>query len=413
MANSEPTKFYHVVVDPDDYSGSTDKLVTHLSAIASGSADSYRRTAERGSITVAANLSRREANRISARLENRSVPASIHLESQTRRSPPRTASPDQHGHEKSSDSENASSEDKSLEWSRLFPEEDVLTDDNLSDRLNTPNFKPPSQTDPTYDEPSILKAGHLGQKLPDLEPYTDQHEHIPLLAGLLSALAPGAGQLYNGDSEKAARYTWRALFVRPWLDSIRHAYRRAKKVRQTGESPGPESLSNALYYLVKWDLIAVSVIAFLGGILWSAGPTQAPPTSGSSAETRHRAIPVAMERFDHAIQTAKSVAANSAEASPQPRYTLDERTRARRLFARGIDVCRSANYGFCIDIMQRVAKLSGRLSKPADRVRIWAKLREKSKTNKTELPIEPSKFIPEVFTDSKEEKDEHPTARNR
>lgn len=189
--------------------------------------------------------------------------------------------------------------------------------------------------------------------------FDDSPPHLPEVAALLSALAPGAGQIYNGEDDEALDYGLKAFLIKPWYESVIDAKERAEKIA-TYWAPPPEkgSTFRAIRYLVVWWIcvafIAVS-LAFL--ISW-----------GWEMATREPAVAITVEEIAVVHEDARTEvrlarieamrALSQAQLDiPEERFTMSDEERGERLFIIGYRHCEDRNYSTCEAIMRRVTGL--------------------------------------------------------
>ena len=237
-----------------------------------------------------------------------------------------------------------------------------------------------------FDAEKIHNAFSGGaQKRPPFKPkgFDRRTPHLPLLAALLSLLAPGAGQVYNGQPDKSQWYGTTFFLLYPWFDSVRQAWRRAEKVR-TYYAPRPEEgvARRVSSYVVKW-WVAVAAVAALSGWTYSMVQDYLDGQEAhrksivvqdlvfASAET----VEIAVERANRA---AEAVEIEEEEIEPERRgkYTMDTEERARRLFIMGYHYCAASEYSMCEQAMRRVSVLAPE-NRDARRLQAWASLQER------------------------------------
>ncbi len=216
--------------------------------------------------------------------------------------------------------------------------------------------------------------------------FDDRPTHIPALAALLSAIAPGAGQIYNGQSDKGWEYGWRALLVLPWFEGIRQAYRRAEAIR-TYEAPPPDegSLKRALLHVPLWCGGVASLVLLSLGSLRLVQSLREPPDTPSTESAR--AVGAAIGSAEFELQRARIRARSKAIDNREPekqRFTMSDNKRAQRLFRIGYKHCRALKYEMCASSMKRVSQLSDPLRHKAISLQAWA-----SSQRNADLPRKP------------------------
>lgn len=254
---------------------------------------------------------------------------------------------------------------------------------------NEPTPTPPSST-PTAEQVEASRSfdgSQLAGILPDKEdrpPYAPngfdpRPEHPPQVAALLSALAPGAGQVFNGEDDKALSYGLKFWMIKPWIDAVRDAHERAEKIR-TYWAPRPESgaFAGAIKYLLAfWLCVALSsTLLYWGGDkLIDAARREPEPTIGpeqiaASLDDAETQVLNARVKGLDAVQEA------SLDAEPRAQYTMSDKERASRLFALGYRECRSRNYAICEAMMKRISELQN-AHRPAIKLQAWASLSQR------------------------------------
>lgn len=104
-----------------------------------------------------------------------------------------------------------------------------IVDDNAQTQMVRPKPRAP-------DAPAPLRERRF-ERLRPPEPEVAASAHSPVVAGLWSVLAPGAGQAYNGDLQRGITFALSGLFVIPWFYSIFDAVSRAADLRSRGRIP--------------------------------------------------------------------------------------------------------------------------------------------------------------------------------
>lgn len=215
--------------------------------------------------------------------------------------------------------------------------------------------------------------------------------HIPLVAALLSLIAPGAGQVYNGQPDEARRYGWMFILIVPWIQAIRQAWRYGEKVR-TYYAPRPEEGTGrkALMFGAKWWLV-VLVFATITGTTVSAvmeyrqvdAQRQQQLVLQQLSGAADRQVRTGVERARQVVeQRGEQIIADSVD---QGEYTMDDEERARRLFILGYHYCKGGEYQMCDQMMRRVASLEPR-NRDAYQIQTWASLRSQGVGEDRQMP---------------------------
>jgi len=213
--------------------------------------------------------------------------------------------------------------------------------------------------------------------------------HVPALAAALSAVAPGAGEAYNGDSERGWSYAIRALLVVPWVQSVRRALEGARRIRE-GEREKPPA--GSLLRAVGHAALFWAGIVGVGFALWTAsgsldtrGEPSEPVREFEAPAPRARAV----DRAIVEVQEGRLEAwdrAGKRQVEEDERYTLDRGERAVRLYRIGYEHCRAGEYGMCESVMRKVAKLESAYRRSAYRLQVWANVRRRDETPAAPMP---------------------------
>ncbi len=244
-----------------------------------------------------------------------------------------------------------------------------------------------------FDAGKIHAAFSGGQSdRPPYKPkgYDKRPEHVPLVAAVLSAIAPGAGQVFNGQPDKAQRFGWTFILIWPWIKSVRQAMSYGEKVR-TYYAPRPEpgTAKRASWYVVKWWVAVVLIAVVSTGLV-----SMIEDHLDEQSQLRHERV------LGHAvdagtIEVAQSVGAaqvaadeveiQEEEQEEETEYTMDDEERAQRLFIVGYHYCMGENFSMCEQLMGRVTSLvTG--NQDAYRLRTWAGLQHSSPDPDRQMP---------------------------
>lgn len=204
-------------------------------------------------------------------------------------------------------------------------------------------------------------------------------EHIPLFGALLSVLAPGAGQLYNGEEEKARAYARRFVLLRPWWESVRDAKEVGDEIH-AGNRPKPEegNIRRALRHLgtVYGAFFALLSLLWVGTRIASEwGPTAGPDRQ--KVERREMAVAEAAHMLQQSrIRARTAAASHQRDAGRDDEDTAAERRRrASKLFRIGHRACRHHNYRECAETMDRVREIDDAFQREAIELSTWAHFR--------------------------------------
>jgi hypothetical protein len=221
--------------------------------------------------------------------------------------------------------------------------------------------------------------------------FDDRPEHIPALAAVLSLIAPGAGQIYNGESDKAWTVAARAILVVPWVRAVRDALRRGRAIRnQEAPRPPEGSFVSALKHaaVIYSALVAFGVGSYLVVQVASnqinSGETVDPAMPQLDIENAFREAELAVHgaRIDAWKRTGEK------RVSDDERFTMSDEARAARLFAIGYRHCRAGDHRMCESAMRKVARLDSPYRRRAYRLQAWASVQQE--------PDEPQSPMPDV-----------------
>jgi len=243
---------------------------------------------------------------------------------------------------------------------------------------------PPNDSDDKSDKkrdgPPAFDGGQLEEALTgardderpyEPEGYDDRPPHMPALAALLSLIAPGAGQAYNGDPNRGARIAFRALLVYPWVRAVRDAWNEAVEIREYREPYPPEGhVGKALGHVAAVWAVAAAVVAagWIGVETWRASDFRQEETS------RVQQVSEAVDEAKFQVRTAKVRTWEALDrAGPgQKDFTMEAPERAERLFRIGLEHCRARDYDMCEATMRRVISLDEQLRGRAIKLQVWA-----------------------------------------
>lgn len=221
-----------------------------------------------------------------------------------------------------------------------------------------------------------------GNEAPPYAPdgFDDRVEHIPALAALLSALAPGAGQIYNGEEERVGSICKKAILIKPWVESVGQAREQGEKISEYWAPwPKPGALKRALQHLAVCWVLAALVFGGLGWAGVAAFRVVTEPEVPTIAEIDPApALGRAHELVSQAGQQAAAEQAAQAQREREKRFTMSDAERAERLFRQGYSYCTAGRYRTCASAMKRVSELSPKLRRKAFRLQAWAEIRQSS-----------------------------------
>lgn len=280
----------------------------------------------------------------------------------------------------SSATEGTPSEPPPASWDAL------QTSDPTRSRVDdTATSAPKLNISPGFDATHMSNALRGDQE--DQPPYApdgfdDRVEHIPALAALLSGLAPGAGQIYNGEDGRVRELCVQAVRVRPWWESIGQARAHAEKIRDYWEPrPKDGALGRALKHLaICWAVAAVLLVGlgWVGSAIYrvvTSEPVSTIPEVHPAKVVQRAKSRVTGARVG-AQQDAQAQAAADAKRQREKRFTMPDNERAERLFLQGYALCKNGKYRTCASAMKRVSALSPELRRKAFRLQAWAGIRQ-------------------------------------
>lgn len=218
----------------------------------------------------------------------------------------------------------------------------------------------------------------LAPKQDDRPPYAptgfdDRSPHLPSLAKSLSAFAPGAGQVYNGDDEAALGFATQAWKIKPWIASTRHAERRAERI-QSYHLPWPEegSLFRAIKFLLTfWFILGLLMLLtfFVGRALVQLMERE--PLPGITADDLDFAYSNAKGKVLEARIKSLDAVAEEMQNSEKPRFTMSDKERAERLYRTGYQDCVARRLDQCETVMKKVTSMDPS-NRDAFRLQTWA-----------------------------------------
>jgi hypothetical protein len=231
----------------------------------------------------------------------------------------------------------------------------------------------------SFDGGRIAEAVAARENAPPYTPqgYDDSAPHLPWLAAALSALAPGAGQVYNGQPERAMDYGLWFFMIKPWVAGVRQARRQAERIESYwAPKPPAGALLRALRWALGWYLVVGALVGVFGWAIVKAVeratreeiPLLTPEDVARVMEdARQHALEARIKGLDAALADVSSV-----RGPP----IVDDKERAERLFLIGLQYCRAEQVELCEAMMQRVTQLVPG-HRDAFRLQAWASVRAK------------------------------------
>jgi hypothetical protein len=239
--------------------------------------------------------------------------------------------------------------------------------------------------------PKEFDGSHLAELLPGDEerpPYAPtgfdpRPEHPPQVAAALSVLAPGAGQVFNGDDEEALAYGLRFWLIKPWVDAVRDAYDKGEKIRTYwAPRPEPGAFVSALKYLAAfWLCVGLSVtLLYFGGARMLELAKREPEKGIGPAEITTAIENAGTQVLGARVTALDAVQEASLDSEPRSQFTMSDEERAERLFALGYVECESRNFSMCEAMMKRVTELKNAHA-AAIKLQAWASVSQRGADN--------------------------------
>lgn len=242
--------------------------------------------------------------------------------------------------------------------------------------------------------------------------YDDRDPHLPLLARFLSAIAPGAGQIYNGDDDLALDYGLKFFLLKPWWAAVRHAGRRAERIRDFWLPwPKPGALLRALRYAAGFWFVNLSIVGIVAFIVNTALERRIPEDPGITDADRASAQRDANARVVAARIAALDALAEAAQEQRVSEYTMSDTERAARIFRVAYGYCVQKDYFRCEALMKRAYTLN-RAESRALRLQAWASVQARTPDGSQMPDVGPveslSEFELEQFRKEQNEQQETP-----
>ncbi len=207
--------------------------------------------------------------------------------------------------------------------------------------------------------------------------FDDRAPHMPNLARALSIIAPGAGQIYNGDDDQALEYGFNSWKIKPWIDSAKEAHRRAEKVRDFWLPwPKPGALFRALRYAAGFWFVVLAVAGIVGFVVSTALDRRVPKESGPTENDWKIVVQDANSRVVSARIAALDAMAEASN-NRDSEFIMDDTERAARIFTVGFDYCQKNDFKRCEELMKRAYSLN-RAERRALRLQAWASVQART-----------------------------------
>ncbi len=253
-----------------------------------------------------------------------------------------------------------------------------------------PPAEKPNGTAPRRSDIEAAKASHeilgLTDKAPPYKPtgYDPRGPHSPKVAAAFSTVAPGAGQVYNGQDEYAVEYGLKFFMVRPWIDSVEDARRYAKKIEgYWAPRPVGGNVLRAVRYALLFWLCLAGLLTVVGMTTTYVYKTIArdplPEVSAADIARCHQDAEIKVQEARIAALDALS----AAITKPKKKFTMSDDERAERLFRIGYEYCEKRRYLACESTMKKVTAIkSGHRN--ALRLQSWSSM---SRRTRKRLPL--------------------------
>lgn len=236
---------------------------------------------------------------------------------------------------------------------------------------------------PSFEGERILSALGLDEdeELPPHAPrgYDPRPPHSAEIARWLSIVAPGAGQVYNGDEHRSLDYGLKFFLIKPWIESVKDATRRGEKIA-TYWAPRPKegNLLRTMKYMGSWYLTNAFILLIVV-VVTGVVRDQLTKRSRGSVTLSPAAVSLAIKdaKLDLLAARVESLGAvgDAMEALQNERSKLDPEERLQRLFIRGVEDCQRGKFAMCEETMRRVNELSNNQHRDALRMQTWAAMR--------------------------------------
>ena len=236
----------------------------------------------------------------------------------------------------------------------------------------------PAPFEPSKAEP-IVEAFKAREDRAPYAPagFDDRTPHIPNLARALSIIAPGAGQIYNGDDDQALEFGFGFWKIKPWFDSAKEAHRRAEKVRDFWLPwPKPGALFRALRYAFGFWFVVLAIVGIVGFVVSTALDRRVPKETGPTENDWKIVVQDDNSRVVSARIAALDAMAEAAD-NRDSEFIMDDTERAARIFTVGFGYCQKNDFARCEELMKRAYSLN-RSERRALRLQAWASVQART-----------------------------------
>ncbi len=239
---------------------------------------------------------------------------------------------------------------------------------------------PPPQPMSSFQGGKILSAmGVSNEDEPPYKPegFDDRPPHSPAIAKWVSILAPGAGQVYNGDEHRTLEFGLWFFLVKPWIKGVKQAHTQAEKIStHWAPMPKPGNIFRTLRYMLVW-YFAVVMVCVMCVTLVQIGVSffgRPPVPKRSPADVSLTVKDARLEMQAARIKALDAVGEVMDEAMAK-RSEMSGQERVQRLFLRGLEDCQRGHFPLCEETMRRVNEIANGSHRDALRLQTWAAMR--------------------------------------
>lgn len=268
---------------------------------------------------------------------------------------------------------------------------DAEFDADFGAELEEEQFEGEQERAPEVFDGSKIRQAFVEQdeERPPFAPksYDPRPPHVPLVAAVLSAIAPGAGQVFNGQPRKAQRFGVIFFLIYPWYRAIRQAWEYGEKV-QTHYAPRPDKGVGkaAIKYAVKWWATVLVLVMFSSWIVTSIAEYRDRQLQQQQRVALQHLIYYSQDVVIDGVLDAEDAAAKAEIEDDSEQVTkMENQERARRLFIVGYHQCVANEYHLCEAAMRRVTSLVND-NRDAFRLQTWASIQARGADSEMEMP---------------------------
>ena len=249
-----------------------------------------------------------------------------------------------------------------------------------------PNGAPKRHSDIEAAQASHEILGLSDTKAPPYKPtgYDPRGPHSPKVAAAFSTIAPGAGQVYNGQDEYAVEYGLKFFMVKPWVESVEDARKTAEKIEGywAPRPVGGNGLRAVRYAVLFWLCVAgiITVVAMTSTYIYKAATRDpVPDVTAADIARCHQDAEIKVQEAHIAALDALS----AVITKPKKKFTMSDEERAERLFRIGYEYCEKRRYLACESTMKKVTAINSG-HRNALRLQSWSSL---SRRTRKRLPL--------------------------